>query len=169
MKKALYVLAVVVSAGGGACAARTDESRAPQALTHAPPTTTTDDTEGGSCEQGLSITVNAGDAGSHKYFSGGRSWTVRQTQSVTFVNQTDSSLCIDILDSQGKNLGPNQPLSASGGSWNDACALAGGTTYTVTACFRDDCSKLCQQKDGTQDDPGVTDTIKGNLSVITSG
>ncbi|MFP2906205.1 hypothetical protein ACLESD_14290 [Pyxidicoccus sp. 3LFB2] len=165
MKKVLYVLAVVVvAAGGGACAARTDAAR-PTGESSTGASAALTDT---SCEPRLTITVTE-DKDGKKTFSPSHPWQVNAEQLVTFVNQTNRSLCINILDANSNNHGSSQPLAADGGSWNDACALSGSSTpYAVGACFSDDCTQLCQRMNEAGHDPGITDTIKGNLSVVTA-
>ncbi|WP_163999193.1 hypothetical protein [Pyxidicoccus caerfyrddinensis] len=161
MKKASRFLAVMVAAAGLAHAARTDEPRA------AEPSGVSEASDDKACRPGKSIDIEQPDGGTQKVFSKPAPWQVATRKSVTFTNKTGSNICLDLVGPHGTK---RHFLSARGGSWNDKCKLA-EATYTVRACFtsKSSCPADCTSPNDEQNALGITETIKGELVVVTSG
>ncbi|WP_164019176.1 hypothetical protein [Pyxidicoccus trucidator] len=95
-------------------------------------------------------------------------WILCEDNKLTVVNKLAASVCLTLLDSDGKNFVPPQSLSP-GEKWDNSSLPR--DDYSLGVCLQKggDCLSGCNDMTGSEETPGVSDTIKGNLSVVTSG
>jgi hypothetical protein len=169
MHKRYAVVAVMAVVWGSACATRSKGAEAGE------PETITMESQGAGardasdCKSGLSISVKLDDAGRKKFDPApGSDWLLCSTGTMTVTNDLTYTACLVIVDSEGKNA--VTPKSVSAGGKADISAPADGL-YTLGVCQQKggDCTSGCANLTDTDGGVGVTDTIKGNLSVVTSG
>lgn len=171
MHKRYAVVAVVAVVWGSACATRSKGAEAGE------PETVTMESQGAGardgtlCKENLPITVKLDSSGRKKFdpSPGSSDWLLCNTGTMTVTNDLSYAACLVIVDSEGKNAVTPKSVSASGGK-ADIGAPADGD-YTLGVCQQNgtDCSSGCAHMTDTQQGGGITDTIKGNLSVVTSG
>lgn len=170
MHKRFAVVAGVVVVWGIACATRSKGSEP------AGPETVTMESKGAGATQevdcqNVSITVSSKMGGSGKSFGGRDSWSVNEGCKLIVTNDMPDALCLSILASDGGTaITPvSLPVSDAG---QDIPLPAPGTDYTLGVCTQSNqkgntCSNGCKEMTTTATGPGITDTIKGNLSVVT--
>jgi hypothetical protein len=164
MYKRYAVVAVVAVVCGSACATHSKGSGAGE-----PETVTMESKNAGAkpdvvCSD-QSIEVDAASGG--KTFSPAAPWLVCEGQKLTVTNSLSSDACLTVLNDDGNNYVTPVTLTANGGQWDNSSIPKG--SYTLGVCLKSgsDCTNNgCGHMTAT--DPGIKDTIKGNLSVVTS-
>lgn len=169
MHKRYAVVAVVAVVWGSACATRSKGAEPGE------PETVTMESQGAGaradslCKDSLPISVKLDDAGKKKFDPApGSDWLLCNTGTMTVTNDLTYTACVAIVDSEGKNA--VTPKSVSAGGKTDISAPADGL-YTLGVCQQkgSDCTSGCANLNDTAEGAGLPDTIKGNLSVVTSG
>jgi len=173
MHKRYAVVAMVAVVWGSACAtkSRGAEPGEPETATMESPAAGA--VEGALCQNSLSISVKLDSSGKKRFTPPPPSsdWQLCSTGTLTLTNDLSYPACVVILDSQGHNAVTPKSVSASGGKVDVGAPSRDGNPYTLGVCqeHSGDCSSGCRDLTDTQQDVGVHDTIKGNISVVTSG
>lgn len=173
MYKRYAVVAVVAVVWGSACAtkSRGAEPGEPETVTMESPGAGAAD--GALCKNSLSISVKLDSSGKKRFSPPPPSsdWQLCSTGTLTLTNDLSYPACLVILDAEGKNAVTPQSVSASGGKADFGAPSGNGNPYTLGVCQQhgSDCSSGCGNITDTQQGVGIHDTIKGNISVVTSG
>ncbi|QSQ21533.1 hypothetical protein JY651_41190 [Pyxidicoccus parkwayensis] len=168
MHKRFAVVAVVAVVWGLACVKRStgSEGGEPETVTMESPGAGAPSALDCSNELTIDVDPDGADDSSGKRFNPRPSpqWTLCTSGALKVQNDLTYALCLSIVDSRGHNaITPvNLPVSPNK---QDIPLPSAGTGYTLGVCKQSgaDCSSGC----GHMMD--VHDTIKGNLSVVTSG
>ncbi|MCP3137162.1 hypothetical protein [Pyxidicoccus xibeiensis] len=171
MHKGYIAVALVAVTWGSACASRSKGAEAGE-----PGAVTTMEAEGSTakpmldCSSEVKLQVDA--EGSHKSFKKPAPWTLCSTGTLKVTNTLATPVCVVITDSSGGTYATHS-LAASTGEWTPPSLSQGD--YTVGVCNQKegaDCSQGCKNLTDSASaagEPGMGDTIKGNLVVVTSG
>ena len=172
MHKRYTVVAVVAVVFGSACATKSKgaEPGEPDTVTMESPGAGA--AEGVLCKSRLSVSVTL-DSSGKKHFSPpppSSDWQLCSTGTLTLTNDLSYPACLVILDNAGHSA-VTKSVSASGGKVDVAAPSANGNPYTLGVCQQQgsDCSSGCGHMTDTQQGVGIHDTLKGNISVVTSG
>lgn len=157
MHKGFIVMAMVAAVWAGACATRSQglEASEPEAATQA--------TLG--CKNSLDLKVDPKSGG--KTFNRSPPWSLCNGGTLTVTNRLPDPVCLDILNARDGGTYTTASLAADGGTWDSSGPPKG--EYNLGVCLLKDggtCTNGCSKLTDTGGSE-ITETIKGNLNVVT--